>query len=111
MKISYNQVESYCNELHSIAKSMKDSLQYINSIGNSVKGYWSGEASDYFSKQLNALTKNFDEVFCELENSILFMAKCSEGYQVLDDKISQEICNNLHISSPNLNTSNIFNGK
>ena len=68
-------------------------------------------ASQVFCDKLESLTKNFEEVYIELEISILYMASCSEGYQVIDKQIMQEICSNLNITEPNLNTSSIFGGK
>lgn len=112
MKISYKQVETQCNELHSVAKNMKEILDNINRIGNSILSgeSWNGDAANTYSKKLNTVTKNFEEIFLEIENSILYMASCAEGYQAIDEKIMQEICSNLKITEPNLNTSNIFNG-
>lgn len=111
MKLSYSKVEESCNELHSIAKRMKESLDEVKAISRNLSGSesWSGSASNYYSKKLNKLTKSFDEVFIEIENSILFMASCSEGYQKVDQTIMREICSNLNITEPSLNTSKIFN--
>ena len=39
------------------------------------------------------------------------MASCSDGYQAIDNQIMHEICSNLKINEPSLNTSNIFGGK
>lgn len=112
MNISYSQVEAQCNELHSIAKNMKEILDEIVKIKNDVsKGsIWSGNAANKYSEKLNAVAKNFDEVFVEIENSILYMANCSDGYQAIDEQIMREICSNLNITEPNLETSHIFNG-
>ena len=111
MKISYKQIESYCNELHSLAQNMKETLENIDSIGNVLLngGVWSGAASENYIQKLKSVTKNFDEVFVEIENSILYMANCAEGYHVIDQNIIKEICSNLQISEPHLGTSNIFN--
>ena len=112
MKISYNQVETQCNQLHSVAKNMKELLENINGIGSKISNgdSWSGSASDKYIEKLNLISKNFDEIFLEIENSILYMASCSDGYQAIDEKIMNEICSNLKIGEPNLNTSSIFNG-
>lgn len=111
MKISYSQVENYCNELHDIAKKMNEILENVNEIGTNVSssGGWEGEAANFYENKLKNVTKNFDEVFCEIENSILFMAKCAEGYNAIDKDVIREICNNLKITTPSLSTSNIFN--
>lgn len=113
MNISYSQVEAYCNELHSVAKNMKEILDNIDGIRTKIASgdSWSGSASTNFTNKLGSVTKNFEEVFLEMENSILYMANCSDGYQAIDQQIMSEICSNLKITEPNLNTSNIFNGK
>ena len=113
MNIFYSQVETQCNELHSVAKSMKEILDNIDGIRIKILNgdSWSGSASNTYSDKLESVTKNFEEVFLEMENSILYMAKCSDGYQAIDNQIIREICSNLKINEPSLNTSNIFNGK
>lgn len=112
MNISYSQVEEQCNELHAVAKNMKEILDNIEGIRTKIssKDSWSGYASDIYSGKLESISKNFEEVFIEIENSILYMASCSDGYQAIDQQIMKEICSNLKITEPNLNTSNIFNG-
>lgn len=110
MKISYSQVEEYCNELHSLAKNMKETLENVRETGKklSSSGRWVGSASNYYSEKLSNLTKDFDEIFKEVENSILFMASCSEGYNYIDKVVIREICSNLNITEPCLDTSKIF---
>lgn len=112
MKISYSQVESFCNELHGNAKNMKYIFDEILSLSSSVssKGNWCGEAADNYISKLKKVSSNIDMIFQEIENSILFMAKCSDGYQAIDKTIVKEICDNLNITEPNLSTSNVFNG-
>ena len=109
-EISYSEVESSCNELHALAGNMKETLHNIVVSGSnlSLNEYWQGSAADYFNSKLDQLIKNFDEAFIEIENSILFMASCSDGYQAIDSKIMGEICSNLNITEPNLSTSGIF---
>lgn len=111
-KISYGDVETMCNGLHAVAKTMKEILENIDGIKNQIASgsSWSGRAASSYSEKLGEVTKNFDEVFIEIENSILFMASCAEGYQAIDKLVLKEICSNLNITEPNLSTSNIFNG-
>lgn len=113
MKISYSQVEEQCNELHLVAKNMKEILDNIDEIGSKIldADTWSGKAANHYSDKLTAITTNFEEVFLEIENSILYMASCSDGYQAIDKQIMKEICSNLKITEPTLSTSNIFNGE
>lgn len=111
-KMSYSEVETLCNGMHAVAKTMKEILDNIDGIKDSVSSgaSWSGEAASAYSNKLGEVTKNFDEVYTEIENSILYMASCAEGYQAIDKQIMREICSNLNITNPNLSTSNIFNG-
>lgn len=113
MNISYSQVEMQCNGLHATAKNMKEILEKIDQIRIKILNgdSWDGNAANAYSSKLESITKNFEEIFLEIENSILYMAKCSEGYQAIDQQIMNEICSNLKITEPSLNTSNIFNGE
>ncbi len=111
-KISYSKIEGYCNELHALASQIKETLENIEQIGKKVQssGSWSGDASSFYVNKINNVSKNFTEIFEEIENSILYMASCAEGYQAIDKMVMGEICSNLNITEPNLNTSRIFNG-
>lgn len=110
MKISYGQVEEYCNELHGLASSIKTLLEDVKTSGTTVSKTecWSGEAATYFIKKISTLAANFDEFCEEIEYSILFMANASSGYQAVDKNVMKEICENLHITEPNLMSSKVF---
>lgn len=110
MKISYSQVESYCNEMHKIASEIKQMVETIQGVGKTVaeSSAWEGESSAHYAEKLKSLTTAFDEIYIELENAVLFMAKSAEGFQAIDKQVLKEICNNLHISTPSLENSKIF---
>ena len=111
MKISYDQIEKYCNEMHSRAKEMKEMIETIQGVGKTVEesGLWKGKSSTYYTEKLKKLTSTYEEIYQEIENSILYMAKCAEGFQAIDKQVLKEICNNLNINTPNLSKSKIFN--
>ena len=113
MKISYSDVESYCNELHSLANKMKDILDDVKNIKTKISSSetWTGAASNYYSDKLKNVSNKFDEIYDEIEYSILFMANVSDGYQSIDQDIMSEICSNLSISEPNLSNSKIFGNR
>ena len=110
-KISYEKVEDKCNELHALAKKMKATLDEIERIRLKVESgkLWSGPASENYAKRLKKITSSFDEVYMEIENTILFLANCSDGYQAIDKEIMREICTNLNLTEPNLSKSKIYN--
>lgn len=105
--ISYSDIENYCNELHVIADRIKENLDNVKSEGTSVcsNENWIGIASEYYLNKINNFSKNFDDIINKLEESILYMAKCSEGYQAIDSKIIKD----FKIS--NTNISNVFKGE
>lgn len=110
MNISYSDVEEQCNQLHVVANNLKDIMLNIDNLRASILSddSWSGISADAYCKKLENVFKSYEDVHMEIENSILFMAKCSEGYQMIDSQIQMEICSNLNITSPSLATSNIF---
>lgn len=110
MKISYSQINNECNELHLLATKINENVNYIKNLNNSLikNSIWTGSASENYSIKLKQLLDNFDDVSTEIENSILFLAKSAEGYQAIDNMIISQICNNLKITAPSLNTSKIF---
>lgn len=100
MHISYKDVEQQCNSLHELAKSMDETITQINTLNASVKGVWLGPAADAFTGNLGAAAASFAEVRAAIETSILYMAKCAEGYKAIDKTVMQEICDYLNISIP-----------
>lgn len=110
MKLSYSQIESYCNEMHLIANRLKETLSNIqnNSLELSKSDAWVGESASNYINKIKKLTINFDDIYKELENAILFLAKTSDGYKAIDQNVINEICMNLNISEVNLSTSDIF---
>lgn len=111
MKISYSQIDNYCKEMHNLAQEMKSLIETVNGVGKSVdsSSSWEGKASTYYTEKLNKVTAAFEEIYIEIENAILYLAKSAEGYQAIDQQILKEICTNLKISSPNLSKSKLFN--
>ena len=65
MKFSYSDIKSYCDELHSIAKSIKSSTEKIETACNSLSknSDWEGSSADNYSSKLKNLTNNFDDIY------------------------------------------------
>lgn len=110
MKIKYEQVENYCNEMHGTINKMKDIVDEIKAeyLKIASSGMWDGPASDNYLKNMKKIIEGFDDTYLEVENAILFMAKVSDGYKAVDRKIMMEICKNLNITSPGNAKSSIF---
>ena len=109
-KISYSQIEGLCNELHASANIMKDTLDKIIKANAQINANdtWIGPAASNYINEFNKLNTVFEKAYTELENSILYMAKVSDGYQAIDKNVMGEICQNLGITQPGLQTSDMF---
>lgn len=110
MNISYKDVEEQCNQLHELAKNMNDTIKQIADINSKLKSAWIGIASDAYTEQLEMATNVFTEIYAAIESSILYMASCAEGYQAIDEKVMEEICNYLNIDSNALKASSTSSG-
>lgn len=108
MKFSYEMIETYCNELHDLAKNMRSTLENAGDLGTKISNNWNGPASEYYIGKMTNLANQFEDIFKEIENSILYLASCSEGYDAIEENTKREICQNLKIMEPSLSTSNIF---
>lgn len=110
MKLSYSQIETYCNEMHKIASEMKDLIEKVQGVGKQVESSssWEGNASTFYSEKLQKLISVFEPVFVELENAVLYLAKSAEGFEAVDKQVLKEICASLHIDAPTLSKSKIF---
>lgn len=99
MKISYAQVEEFCNEMHRTANNIREILEDTKNQVNLLSGsdVWEGQSANYYLDKFNQLSSNFEMVYQELESAVLYMAACSDGYQKIDENIMNEICNNLNI--------------
>jgi|GEM_PF-2753438 len=108
--LKYEDVEQCCNELHSLAKKMQDTLNSVTDCANTIQNgsQWDDEGAYCYSVKLKKLVSNFDESYNEIENAVLYMANCSDGYKAIDNTVINEICNNLGINTPNLSTSKLF---
>lgn len=110
INIEYSKVESYNNELHQIALNIKKIFEEIEMKSEIIKKVdnWNGIGQAYYVTKLDEIMSNFQEIYKELENCVIYIAACSEGYQVLDQKVIDDILSNLNLSEISLNTSSIF---
>ncbi len=103
MKISYKDVEQQCNEIHGVATNINSIFDEIKDITNTIKSndFWGVEAATAYGDKLGTVTSEFDEISKEIDASILFIARSTDGYQNIDETILREICSNLNITDLN----------
>ena len=102
MKVSYSNLKQHSEELHSSYNNIKEILENVKNISSSItkSGCWSGEAADYYLDKLNKLSGNFEEVFLELDKSVIYLDKVLERYESIDEVLSGAVDNiNLNISN------------
>ena len=109
-KIKYADIESECNTLHKVANDIKETLSNIEqkTLAVSSNDMWVGKASDHFNEYVRKLAKNYDDIYNELEASVLYLASCAEGYKAVDQVVMNEILNNLKITDPNNYSSKVY---
>ena len=108
--IKYADIESECNTLHKVANEIKDTLSNIEkkTLAISSNDMWVGTASDHFNEYVRNLSKNYDDIYNELEASVLYLASCAEGYKAVDQTIMNQIMNNLGITDPDNYNSKVY---
>ena len=108
--IKYADIKDQCNTLHKVANDIKDTLDKIEkaTISVSSNDMWIGNASDHFNNYVRELAKNYDDIYNELEASVLFLASCAEGYEAIDNQVMNQILNNLNITAPENYQSKVY---
>lgn len=87
-KISYEDVMSISEQIEGITENIKDNFDRINkSFTDLASGIsWSGPSASNFLSKFHELSKNFDEVYDELKNSVNYLQNAVSQYQTTDSK-------------------------
>ena len=110
MKFSYEKIEEYCNEMHQLAQKMKDILEYIDNNTKKIfqNEIWLGPGASYYKEKFSAVSNTFEEVYIEMENSILYLIQVSDGYKNIDNEIINQVNKSLKEKGSSLADSKIF---
>lgn len=89
MKISYEQIEAYHNEIASVIENMKG---IIEDIGAEVSGMtkndvWSGSGASHFAFRYNNLLNVFDDIYDYLKQSNVYLEQSYINYKNVDEQI------------------------
>lgn len=89
MKISYNELKQYTEELRSVIQTVNEILENVSSINNQIarSECWVGEASDYYVNKSKSITACFDELYSEFNKSALYLDKVIGEYEDTDSKV------------------------
>lgn len=89
MKISYNELKQYTEELRSVIQNVDEILENVSSINNQIarSECWVGEASDFYVNKSKSITACFDELYSELDKSVLYLDKVIVEYEDTDSKV------------------------
>lgn len=112
MRLSYNDIKEYSEQLHIIARKIENNFEDLKSLGTTLeaKEILVSPASNYYQTKFMSVVKNVDEALYEIESCVLYMAKISDGYKALDEKLLSDICAKLKMVEPTIESSRIFNG-
>lgn len=89
MKISYNELKQYTEELRSVIQTVNEILENVSSINNQIarSECWVGEASYFYVNKSKSITACFDELYSELDKSVLYLDKVVVEYEDTDSKV------------------------
>lgn len=101
MKYSYEQMQVYCNEMKATIDKMNDNLNSVNELCNKLEsvGYWTGSAAQYYFQKFKKITNQFDVVYSDLQNYILYLQQVSENYSSVDRQIIMKLSNAFTIGN------------
>ncbi len=116
-KISYEGVESSCEALHTIVEKLKSELEESLKNLNGIAGYngvWKGKAANAFVSKIRSgngsqpFEQSYTNVLNEIDNTVVFMAECSIGYQNLESNVINGVSSNLKTNTPSSENSSIY---
>lgn len=95
MKLDYGKIEEYVLQLKTINNNMTKELDTIKSCITSINSNWTGSAADNYVSKLSKMSNVFSDFSRELNACALYLQKCSDRYEELDQSIKQEIQDGL----------------
>lgn len=89
MKISYEEIERYCNNMYGVSSNIKTILENINTSLNKLNSLscWQGNGYEYFYDKLKNVTNSFDDINNTISNNIKYLEDMATSYSKLDKKI------------------------
>ena len=82
--IKFEDIKSSCSNLQSISANMKTTNGNIDGlIGKISDPNWSGDAASNYRDKLQNLSNKLPDAQHQLAMSVLFLASCSDGYEIL----------------------------
>lgn len=88
-QISYDEVRSIAQTLHTTSNKMKNILDTTNSRMRSVNtsGTWKSNAAETFSEKFNTLSRKFSLFYDSVEKYSKFLNQTVDTYKAADEAI------------------------
>lgn len=95
MKYNKDEMQIYCTEMKATIDKMNENLSSINELCSKLEsiGYWTGSAAQYYFQKFKTVTNQFDDVYSDLQNYILYLQQVSENYGSIDRQIIMGMSN------------------
>jgi len=95
MKYNKDEMQVYCTEMKATIDKMNENLSSINELCSKLEsiGYWTGSAAQYYFQKFKTVTNQFDDVYSDLQNYILYLQQVSENYGSIDRQIIMGMSN------------------
>ncbi len=82
--VKFEEIKSSCSNLQSLAANMKTTGGNVNSVISKIsEPNWAGDAANNYRDKLQNLSNKLPDAQHQLALSVLFLASCSDGYEIL----------------------------
>ena len=84
-RVNYCEIKTYCEELTSLSKSFKETINVIDTTISKIKSpIWAGYAANNYVEKLKKLSDCLPDANKQLAEAVLFLASCADAYQSID---------------------------
>ena len=84
-RVNYGEIKTYCEELTSLSKSFKETINVIDTTISKIKSpIWAGYAANNYVEKLKKLSDCLPDANKQLAEAVLFLASCADAYQSID---------------------------
>lgn len=92
MKISYEDITNYSNQLALYSSKIEEKFMSVLSDGeNACKHGWTGPASQVYLKKIKGLKKGFDDIYDQLSGAGNYLDSVISTYDRIDKEIQENI--------------------
>lgn len=95
MNFPYQELEEAKNQIHSVALTIKELLEQVNSEFNCINSHndWQGDASNYIAHYVTQISTSFDTVYQSIERSSTYLGELIQNNKNIEQSIINSVSN------------------